>query len=115
MHMKVNDPAVASMVEQAVGSVDLLGFIAQNETEGREMRAEMQRRGWQVDVDTMTNAALDRPIVPLSYLEQFRDIGIKGYGHVGAHRCFDKADRRKSLQSTLSIPIQFPNVSTFCP
>ena len=79
MHMKVNDPAVASMVEQAVGSVDLLGFIAQNETEGREMRAEMQRRGWQVDVDTMTNAALDRPIVPLSYLEQFRDIGIKGY------------------------------------
>ena len=79
MLMKVNDPAVACMVELAVGEVSLMGFIARNEREGREMRAEMQQRGLQVDVDTMTNDTLDRPIIPAEYLQQFRDIGIKGY------------------------------------
>ena len=80
MHMKVADPSVAAMVEMSLGSpVELMGFIAQNEEEGRAMRAEMQRRKLLVDVDTMINLTLDPPIVPVSYLERFKDIGMKGY------------------------------------
>ena len=80
LYMKVADPSVAAMVEMALGSpVELMGFIAQNEEEGRAMRAEMKQRGLLVDVDTMTNDTLDRPIVPVSYLERFKDIGMKGY------------------------------------
>ena len=80
LYMKVSDPSVAAMVEMSLGSpVELMGFIAQDEAEGRDMRAEMKRRGLLVDVDTMTNETLDRPIVPASYLEQFKNIGMKGY------------------------------------
>ena len=79
MYMTVKDPAVACMVELAVGEISLMGFIATNEAEGRGMRAEMKERRLQVDVDTMTNETIDRPIIPVSYLGQFQDIGIKGY------------------------------------
>ena len=80
LYMKVSDPSVAAIVEMALGTpVDLMGFIATNEDEGRTMRAEMKQRGLLVDVDTMTNDTIDRPIVPVSYLERFKNIGMKGY------------------------------------
>jgi hypothetical protein len=40
---------------------------------------QMKNAGIVVEVDDMVNTTLDPPTLPLAYLDQFKDIGMKGY------------------------------------
>lgn len=76
MHLKVNDPACAAIIEKIVPVNRMYGFVARNESDGDLLKAEFLKARLTTNIYTMNNTSFPKP-PPVPQMPM--DIGVQGY------------------------------------